>query len=373
MNANTLESNTDPYLGQPQMDLQRIYTQERFPNVVITLKGTTIATWGTKNYVVRRSEDGGTTWEPEILVGPGMHGGGVTVDENSGDILVFMHPEHPPKEGKYAARTMFRSTDDGKTWHKEEAVFTEDERGNIPSLHFHEHGITLHRGSHAGRLLRPARVYIPQGGYNTAIFSDDHGKTWQTSTPFPLNGTGEGCVAEMQGGRIYYSSRKHWFNEDEPYRSERLNSWSDNGGNTWSHPKYNNGIPDGPQYRGEERREACYNGHFGMAAGLVRLPIADKDIMIYSNADQVEHQRDRMTVWASFDGGQTWPIKRLVYADPSAYSSLNAGRPNTPSEGWIYLQFEERQGGGQIARFNLSWLLDGEKTNDGALPDWLDK
>ena len=120
-----------------------------------------------------------------------MHGGGVTVDDISCDILVFMHPEHPPKDRLYAARTMYRSTDDGLTWQKEEASFSEDVRGNIPSLHFHEHSITLHRGKHAGRLLRPARVYIPQGGYNTAIFSDDHGKTWQNSQPFPLDGTGE--------------------------------------------------------------------------------------------------------------------------------------------------------------------------------------
>jgi hypothetical protein len=56
--------------------------------------------------------------------------------------------------------------------------------------------------------------------------------------------------------------------------------------------------------------------------------------------------------------------------DPSAYSSLAAGRPGTPSEGWIYLQFEHGEGkqqyaGCQIARFNLAWLLAGEATGDG--------
>jgi sialidase-1 len=372
MESRFSEGDIKTYLGEPAMDLQRIFDQERFPNVVITPAGTVIATWGTENYVVRRSEDGGATWGQEIAVGPGMHGGGVTVDETSGDILVFMHPEHPPKEGLYAARTMFRSTDDGKTWEKEEAGFSEDVRGNIPSLHFHEHGITLHQGPHAGRLLRPARVYIPMGGYNTAIFSDDHGKTWQNSEPFPLDGTGEGAVVERTDGRIYYSSRKHVFGENEPYRNERLYGWSDDGGETWSDLEFSASLPDGPQYRGDERRESCYNGHFGMAGGLTRLPVADKDILIYSNADEKEHARVRMTVWASFDGGQTWPVKRLVFEGPSAYSSLNAGRPDTSGEGWIYLQFEERQGGGQMARFNLPWLLDGTLTDDGSLPRGLD-
>ena len=71
-------------------------------------------------------------------------------------------------------------------------------------------------------------------------------------------------------------------------------------------------------------------------------------------------------VWASFDGGKTWPVKRLVEKGSFAYSSLSAGRSGTPSEGWIYLQFEG--GGAQIARFNLTWLLEGESTGDGNVP-----
>ena len=121
--------------------------------------------------------------------------------------------------------------------------------------------------------------------------------------------------------------------------------WSDDGGETWTDPEFSLNLPDGPQYRGDEKRESCYNGHFGMAGGLVRLPIAGRDILIYSNADEPECARNKMTVWASFDGGQTWPVKRLVYGGPSAYSSLNAGRPGTASEGWVYLQFEDRQDG----------------------------
>ncbi|MGZ0172220.1 MAG: exo-alpha-sialidase, partial [Planctomycetales bacterium] len=82
--------------------------------------------------------------------------------------------------------------------------------------------------------------------------------------------------------------------------------------------------------------------------------------------------RERGTVWASFDGGKTWPVKRLVYEGPSAYSSLTAGRPGTESEGWIYLHFEGGpKGGSQVARFNLSWLAGGELTGDGDLPDGL--
>jgi len=101
--------------------------------------------------------------------------------------------------------------------------------------------------------------------------------------------------------------------------------------------------------------------------GLVRLPVEGHDILIFSNLDTTEAKRERATVWASFDGGQSWPVKRLVFDGPSAYSSLNAGRPGTASAGWIYLNFES-EGGAKVARFNLGWLLAGTPTDDGEVP-----
>jgi sialidase-1 len=78
--------------------------------------------------------------------------------------------------------------------------------------------------------------------------------------------------------------------------------------------------------------------------------------------------RERITVWASFDGGKTWPVKRLVYDGPSAYSNLGVGRAGTPSAGKIFLNYE---GGVKncyeavyVAVFNLSWLLNGRALHD---------
>jgi sialidase-1 len=86
--------------------------------------------------------------------------------------------------------------------------------------------------------------------------------------------------------------------------------------------------------------------------------------LIYSNLDEGTATRRRITVWASFDGGKSWPVKRLVYEGPSAYSSLAAGREGTPSEGLIYLMFEGGPGGMysalQVARFNLGWITGGK-------------
>lgn len=375
LRATDRDGSLQPFLGQPQFEMQHLFLGERFPNVVVARDGTVLATWGSKRVRVRRSEDGGRTWAGEIAIGEGIHGGGALVDEASGDVLVFTHPEHPARNGETAPRTMYRSSDHGKTWATAETTFHKDRRDFVPSLHMMETGTTLLRGSHAGRLVRPARVYrTSPERYASAIYSDDGGRNWHAGEPFAELGTGEAALVELSDGRLLGTARKSMFSADEPLRQERVFAYSQDGGESWRDAFHSKTIPDGPRYRGTDRRGANYNGHFGMFNGLVRLPVVNRDILIYSNADHDGHERVRMTVWASFDGGKTWPVKRLVHEGLSAYSSLAAGRPGTPSEGWVYLQFEHGEGGRQytgcqLARFNLAWLLAGQTTGDGQVPE----
>ena len=202
------------FLGKPRMEAQPLFKAIRHPNVVVSLKGTVLATLGDKKLLARRSVDGGKTWGEEIIVAePAFQGGGLTVDETTGDILAFAEDRHPP-----APLSVYRSQDDGKTWQKIEVIIHPDTRGNVPSMHMSEHGITLRHGKHAGRLIRAARHYgeanYPKKHwpthYTTAIYSDDHGKTWKTSNPFSEMGTGEAGIAELSDGRLYYNSRSHW-------------------------------------------------------------------------------------------------------------------------------------------------------------------
>ena len=350
------EGKIEPFLGEPKLDMQQVFKGDRFPNAVVALDGTVLAVWnGVK---VRRSEDGGKTWGPEITVGKGFMGGGATVNEANGEILAFVEEHHPP-----APLTVYCSKDHGKTWSPMEVAIKPDSKGNVPSMHMNEHGITLRHGKHRGRLLRPARHYAGQNHrskwpehYTTAIYSDDGGKTWHTSEPFPANGTGEATIAELSDGRVYYNSRRHWAPEGENPR-RRWTAWSEDGGQTWKDLSICEVLPDGDQVR-----------DYGLMGGLVRLPVQGRDILIFSNIESPSG-RNHGTVWASFDGGKTWPLKRLVHEGGFAYSSLTAGRPATKSEGWIYLHFES--GGSKVARFNLNWLMKGEKTGDGDLPQWL--
>lgn len=350
----------EAFLGKPVFEKQRLFDDQRYPNVVVTTRGTVLSVWGNDGVVVRRSEDGGRTWGGVITVSEkGYHGGGTTVDENSGDLLVFVEDRQPP-----APLTVYRSRDDGRTWQTQVTVIEKDLNGNIPSMHMNEHGVTLQHGKHKGRLLRPTRYYGPNGGgaewplqYTNAIYSDDGGKSWKTSRPFPEKGTGEATLVELSDGSIYYNSRVHW--SERPRNKRRREAWSDDGGVTWKKWRIIDVLPDGDQGR-----------TYGCMGGLTRLPLRDRDILLFSNLDTEAAHRERVTVWASFDGGRTWPLKRLVDAGRSGYSSLAAGRGKTPSEGWIYLFYEHDPiKGAHMARFNLGWLLGGESTGDGPLPE----
>jgi sialidase-1 len=352
-----VEGPLQAFLGETKLDVQQVHQGGRFPNILVTVDGTVLAVWG--GVKVRRSEDGGETWGPEITVGNGFMGGGAIVNETNGDVLAFVEENHPP-----APLTVYRSEDDGKSWSSMEFVIKPDTNGNVPSMHMNEAGITLRHGKHAGRIIRAARHYAGQNHrdkwpehYTTAIYSDDGGKTWNTSKPFADMGTGEAALAELSDGRLYYNSRAHWYKNEKEPPLRRRSAWSADGGETWTDWQIVEALPDGPQ-----------NTNYGCMGGLVRLPIEDKDILIYSNCDSPQG-RSHGTVWASFDGGKTWPLKRLVHEGDFAYSSLTAGRPDTKSEGWIYLNFES--GGSSVARFNLSWLLKGEPTGDGVIPEAL--
>jgi sialidase-1 len=359
------------------IDITNIYDTGRFPNVVVTTDGTVLAFWGNGRLRVRRSEDGGKSWGDKLqITDGGEKGGAAVVNETTGDILYFD-----------AANKTWRSQDDGRTWSVDEN--SADVRSNEPvrvsgpyyhrvsragqgTTHGSESGITLQNSEYKGRLVMPARV-CPTGdctaieAYSTAIFSDDEGETWQTGDPFPEFGTGEGAIVELSNGQLYYNSRSHSGRFDESRSMDETDNlrrvaWSYDGGRTWSDWSISCVLPDG----------GGNNRAYGLMGGLTRLPLEGRNVLLFSNTDTFGGDRENLTVWVSFDGGRTWPVKRLIYDGPSAYSSLATGRANTSSEGWVYIQFEGSdsfQGeGSKIARFNLAWVLNGKLTGDGSIP-----
>jgi len=335
-------------------------------SLVVAMDGTVLLfeqQWDKGIVEVKRSEDGGKTWGEPIEVGKqvrinedmsddGRYSGPRTkfsclgstiVDENTGDIMVFAVNLKP-------AEILYRSKDHGKTWKTEKITIKPDVNGWLSSPNAAcDPGITLRYGKKKGRLLVPSRVfvhYLNKGKnrkyfdkhYSNALYSDDGGKTWIPSAPFPLGGTGEAGLAELHDGRIYYNSRTHCRG------GNRRIAYSHDGGETWVDEHEDDELWNGPP------------DVYGCKAALVRLPHEDRDVLVFSSPGRRDKRHD-ITVWVSFDGGETWPAKRLVKKGPGNYTWLAAGRKGTPSEGMIYLAANKDW----MARFNLAWIMQKQE------------
>ena len=341
---------------KPIFEMQNLFKSTRIPNLVVATDGSVLA-FIKSGHVLRRSEDAGKTWSEARAVGSDA-GGSAIVDEKTGDVMM-VHS----RRGH-----LWRSGDHGKTWKREKITIKPNAAGHgAPggigiSTGCSESGVTLLYGKHKGRLLMPARVVPPKNSnaqetwpnhYNSAIYSDDGGKTWQTSGPVQ-SGTGEGTLAELSNGNIYYNSRSHMSVDHR-----RRIAWSYDDGNMWTDWRVSEYLFEvGQPFYFRYGTEPSY----GCNAGLIRMPLeatGGKDVLLFSTPDNPGKSRIKMTVWASFDQGKTWPVKRLVHKSHSAYSSLAADK-----KGNIYLLFE---GGDKrlhehvsFVRFNLAWLTKGQ-------------
>jgi len=339
------------------LEIQDLFQKERIPKIVVAADGSVLA-FAKACQLLRRSVDGGRTWSKVQEVAPSGRGNAI-VDDVTGDVLVVC-----PRDA-----CLWRSKDHGKTWRRETIVLKSNLMGHgapdssVPAdVAASESGITLSGGKHKGRLLMPARVQPPKGNNdqeywpfncNTALYSDDRGKTWQTAYPVQ-SGTGEGTLAELSDGRIYYNSRCHMAVDHR-----RRIAWSHDGGHMWTDWETSQDLFEvGQPFYFKYGTKPSY----GCNAGLVRVPPAatgGRDVLLFSTPDQPGGHRFKMTVWASFDGAKTWPVKRLVWEGPSAYSSLATG-----ANGSAYLLFERGRKklyeSIAVARFDLDWLTQGK-------------
>jgi|ERR1043166_319779 sialidase-1 len=344
------------------------YASIRIPAVLVTKAGTVLAfaegrqrpnDQAENDIIMKRSTDGGRTWSAlRVLHDDGvnsLNNPTVVQERDTGRIFLWYQriPAHLKERDRKIAtgfdgtnvyrNFILTSDEDGVTWFAPLDVTQTTKRptrattiASGPGI-----GIQLTRGKYAGRLIIPFNEG-PYGRWqNYAVFSDDKGKTWNYGEDVPgafvSDGKGgersqvnEVQMVELADGSVMLDSRQF------AGAKVRRRAVSHDGGQTWS--------------RAEEIRDLADPS---CMASTIRYSFPGVDHpgkMLHSGPDSTK--RERGTIYLSRDDGTSWPIKRVLYSGPFAYSVLTQF-----SDGTIGCLFEadnyERI---VFARFPLNWI-----------------
>ena len=333
------------------------YFSYRIPSLLITKRGALLAFCeGRKNsrndtgdidLLVKRSVDGGRTWSPaQVVADRGADTVGnpcPVVDRATGTIWLALtvNPGNLNETQIKAlapggTRTvwMTRSDDDGLTWVPAVEI-TRDVKD--PDWSWYA------TGPGTGIQLRDGRLIIPCDHWRTStgafhshvIYSSDRGRTWKLGGS-AAEKTNECQVAELSDGALLLNMRSY------AGRNRRAVALSRDGGLTWLDTHLDEALIE----------PVCQ-------ASLVRFPKKTRGRywLLFSNPADVK--RDRMTIRLSQDDGATWPVSRLLYEGPAAYSSLAV--LNHRDIGCLY----ERRTSSEVitmARFTMEWIAGKVRT-----------
>jgi sialidase-1 len=366
------------------------YKQYRIPGLIVTAKGTVLAycegrrtgkgDWDSIDLFLRRSLDGGKTWEAiqkfSEVPGPKSRSAVALAQKrvNPQDVT-YNNPAAVIDRERATVHLLFcleyercfviDSDDEGVTFTKPVEItdaFAKFRRSyNWKVIATGPgHGIQLKNG----RLLVPVWLSTGEAGHRPSVvatlFSDDHGKTWQAgeiaipNTAEWINPS-ETALVELADGRVILNARS----ESKPNR--RLVAFSPNGAGGWSKPRFADDLNE-PVCMGSLQR-------------FTLKPGSDKNRILFANPDNLsraDHKeqpggsRDRknLSIKLSYDEGNTWPVTKTVEPGLSSYSDLTV-----LADGTILCLYERGRpdgnklselGGLTLARFNLEWLTDGK-------------
>lgn len=295
---------------------------------------------------LKRSRDRGRTWEPMTIIAdfPGQEAACdpvMVVDRETDTVWVFYDyilaekvagRKHEHRDARLHAIT---STDEGVTWSKptriDKGLLQPDWEG-------------LKAAPGAGIQTRNGHLVVPvytsrlDGDYSQLLVSEDHGRSWRLSAGAPGPETNECQVVELADGSWLLNMRNN------RGKGSRLVSTTGNGGKTWTGTRHEVNQPEpgcqGSFSRLSDKREGY-----------------QKNRVVFANPSH-SSRRVNMTAKLSYDEGMTWPISKVLYSGPSAYSCLAI-----LDDGTIGLLYENGRKSPYekitFARFNVEWLTDG--------------
>lgn len=351
----------------------------RIPAVITARDGSVVAVTDKRKYnngdlpedidiVCNVSTDGGHTWtEPYTIVhGTGYkHGFGDCALSltNVDDEIIAAYVGGPGFWGSTPNDPLrmyiSRSNDNGRTWGEPEDI-THFVYGTECQDEIRKDWLGGFFGSGNGLLTSKGRIMFViamrvnntrEAVCNYVVYSDDNGKTWQVSEKASVGGD-EAKVTELVDGRILMSIRhggNRWYNISE------------DGGITWQPTTSEWTDIVAPACNGDLIRYSSVNDG------------GDKNRLLHSVP--AGNSRKNVTVYVSYDEGETWPVSRCIVPYNSAYSSLCVLPDYTIG---FYVE-ESYAGEGDYCtvfyNFSIDWLTNGEytyesldeMTNDGNL------
>lgn len=342
------------------------YHTYRIPSIVVTNKRTLLAFCegrresrgdsGDIDLLLRRSEDNGKTWTPAQLVWSDENNtcGNPcpVVDRQTGTIwLLSTHNLGKDRESMIiqgsskGTRTIWlcHSKDDGLTWSKPVEITGDVKK---PDWTWYATGpgagIQLTGGKYKDRLVIPCDHIEKETKkyFSHIIYSDDQGQSWKLGGSTPEDQVNECEVVELADGRLMLNMR----NYDRNVKTRAV-SYSDDGGLSWSNIHHDPILIE-PICQASIRRY----GSLGKSEV--------KPYLLFSNPASSD-ARVNMTVRLSYDEGQSWPVSKVLYPGPSAYSCLAV-----LSDGTIACFYEKGQKNAYemivFDRFSMEWLLTTE-------------
>lgn len=293
------------------------YHTYRIPSLIATKNGVLLAFCeGRKNgrgdagaidLLVRRSHDGGKTWDKtQIVWNDDANTCGnpcPVVDQKTGIVWLLMtHNLGSDTQAMIVggtskgSRTVWitKSEDDGATW-STPADITRDVKK--PDWTWYATGPGVGIQTKSGRLVIPCdnQIQGSKAQQSHVIYSDDRGKSWKIGGVLgPL--CNESQIVELSDGNLLLNIRS--------YRGDhrRLIALSKDGGLTFAPPVEDQVLIE----------PVCQ-------ASIVSYP-KQPGYLIFSNPASTK--RGKMTVRLSKDDGKTWPVSRVLHDGPAAYSCL---------------------------------------------------
>jgi sialidase-1 len=299
------------------------YTGYRIPAIETAADGSLLAFAEARKYslsdpggkgqqidlVLKRSTDGGAAWSPMKVI---EHSGefwssanpATVIDRQNGRVWVF-YLRCKPGRGTHAARpgtddvaNLARYSDDhGVTWSEpiDQTRVARDMDDSQWRISVPGPGGAIQ--DRKQRLIVPMWRFAPWSAF--AMFSDDHGRTWQRGSHVPgVQGVNEDQLVELANGQILLDMRQH----GGPHR------WmasSRDGGHSWSAPR-----------PGQTVTPVC------CAIERYTLKSAGDDRDRILRTGPKGPGRNKLIVLTSYDEGETFINERLIADEPAAYSDM---------------------------------------------------